>query len=409
MPESVSLTSLINSIVDCEHKTAPNAPPGREFAYSIGTPNIRDGRILLETAKRVDKRTYEEWTVRSIPQEGDLILAREAPVGEVGYVGSGMRVCLGQRTVLIRPDQGKVNPRFLHYVLRSPSVQEVILAKSTGSTVAHLNVQDIRTLSVPKPPGRPRQDAVAALLGALDDKIELNSEITRTSLSLGDAHYIERITMTTCSNYSLGYLADSGKIEFGDGYRTKVDEYGQPGVPILRTAEVLNGRIESALEDFISDHYRSAIGAKLSRAGDVILTTKGTVGRVAILTSADREYAYSPQLCFFRIGPDAGFTRHYFYFWLRSREFWRQAKSMKSQTDMADYLSLRDIRMLTIAAPEGKSSRLSMEPFGALLTGISARHQESLALAELRDTLLPKLLSGELRIRDAEKVVEDVV
>ena len=294
--------------------------------------------------------------------------------------------------------------RFCYYFLKTLD----LTVFNSGSVQPMLNRNYIRNFPIAVPPPR-EQRAISSILGALDGKIEVNNEIIRTSLSLGDAYYAERTSRTACNNYSLGHLADNGQIEFGDGYRTMISEHGQPGIPILRAREVLDGRIKPMLEDFISDRYRPAIGAKVSRAGDVIMTTKGTVGRVAMLTPADREFAYSPQLCFFRISSDADFSKDYFYFWLRSREFWQQAKSMKSQTDMADYINLRDIRMLTIAVPDGESSGLRMEPFGALLTGISARHQETLALAKLRDTLLPKLISGQLRVKDVEKVVEDAV
>ena len=147
---------------------------------------------------------------------------------------------------------------------------------------------------------------------------------------------------------------------------------------------------------------------KVSQAGDVILTTKGTVGRVAAITAKDPSFVYSPQLCYFRVLAGSVVTSSYIYFWLRSSDFWRQAESRKSQTDMADYLSLTDIRKLTIPMIPPGPDRQSLPTLSSLLAKVSACHEESKALAGLRDTLLPKLMSGEIRVRDAEKVVEDV-
>jgi type I restriction enzyme, S subunit len=99
--------------------------------------------------------------------------------------------------------------------------------------------------------------------------------------------------------WTFGELAAQGHVEFGDGYRTKQAEYGQPGLPILRVAEVLDGKIEPELADFVHSDYRPRMGNKVSRPGDVVITTKGTVGRVALIPRDSPELVYSPQVCFF--------------------------------------------------------------------------------------------------------------
>jgi type I restriction enzyme S subunit len=213
---------------------------------------------------------------------------------------------------------------------------------------------------------------------------------------------------STTRRSELAELATEKMLVFGDGYRTKRSEHGQPGLPILRVAEVKDGRIEPEFVDFVADSYRSAMGGKVSQAGDVILTSKGTVGRVAAITATDPSFVYSPQLCYFRVLPDSALSSSYVYFWLRSSDFWRQAETRKSQTDMADYLSLTDIRKMTIPMPTPGSNQQWPPKLSTLLAEISARHEENRALVELRDTLLPKLMSSEIRVRDAEKVVEDV-
>src|SRR5690606_16903207 len=114
MGEHLTLADVCLQITDCEHKTAPAAPRGTEYGYSVGTPCIKNGRLLLDAAKRVDRATYEKWTARAVPQKDDIILTREAPVGESALLDGNSRVCLGQRTVLLRPDPLKIDPRFLH-------------------------------------------------------------------------------------------------------------------------------------------------------------------------------------------------------------------------------------------------------------------------------------------------------
>ncbi|AMM34751.1 Putative specificity protein s (plasmid) [Sinomonas atrocyanea] len=164
------LSDITEAIVDCEHKTAPE---GDGYAYSVGTKAMKGGRLVMTATKPVSAETYAGWTRRMRPKTGDLILAREAPVGDVVRVPEQPLVCLGQRTVLIRPDASKVHPRFLHYWLLGPDAQGVMRAQTGGATVGHLNVEDIRKLNVEPMPTDARHQANAAeILGAIDDLIE---------------------------------------------------------------------------------------------------------------------------------------------------------------------------------------------------------------------------------------------
>ncbi|GAA1092788.1 MULTISPECIES: restriction endonuclease subunit S [Streptomyces violaceusniger group] len=161
-------------------------------------------------------------------------------------------------------------------------------------------------------------------------------------------------------------LAKAGDMIFGDGYRTKKSEHGMPGLPILRVAEVHDGVIRPDFTDYVSDAYRGAMGVKVSRWGDIVLTTKGTVGRVAIIPVGSPEFVYSPQVCFFRVAEGARLESKYLYYWFKGSEFWSQAGSRKSQTDMADYLNLSDIRSLSITVPDRLQQQAVVEVVGAL-------------------------------------------
>jgi type I restriction enzyme S subunit len=140
-----TLSCIARLIVDCEHKTAPTQETGFP---SIRTPNIGKGDLILDDVKRVSAETFSQWTRRAEPEPGDLILAREAPAGNVGVIPEGERVCLGQRTVLIRPDNESVHSKYLAYLILHPVIQERLLSRSTGATVQHVNMRDIRALAI---------------------------------------------------------------------------------------------------------------------------------------------------------------------------------------------------------------------------------------------------------------------
>ena len=108
----IRLEDVCVFIVDCPHSTAVDEGVGYPL---IRTPNVGKGRLLLEGVHRVSKDVYDKRNQRAIPQDDDLIFAREAPAGNVAIIKKGEKVCLGQRTVLLRPNKNLVNPDFLAY------------------------------------------------------------------------------------------------------------------------------------------------------------------------------------------------------------------------------------------------------------------------------------------------------
>ncbi|WP_297325597.1 restriction endonuclease subunit S [Nitrosomonas sp.] len=142
---SNAIDNLCELIVDCEHKTAPIQETGYP---SIRTPNIGKGTLILDNVNRVSYETYLQWTRRAIPKADDLILAREAPAGNIAVIPENLECCLGQRTVLIRPKKDKLISKYLAYLILSKDVQEKLLLHSTGATVEHINMRDIRAFRI---------------------------------------------------------------------------------------------------------------------------------------------------------------------------------------------------------------------------------------------------------------------
>ena len=167
---SCKLNYVCELIVDCPHSTEPDEGEGYPI---IRTPNIGVGYLDLEGVQRVSKAAYDRRNIRAVPRPNDLILAREAPAGNVGIIREGMEVCLGQRTVLIRPKAEKVSPLFLNYYLNAPKQRHALLSNSNGATVSHVNMPIIRNLVIGLP-DRETQDRIADVLSAYDELIENN-------------------------------------------------------------------------------------------------------------------------------------------------------------------------------------------------------------------------------------------
>ncbi len=178
-----SLADLCELIVDCEHKTAPTQEIG---IPSIRTPNIGKGKLLLDGVYRVSEETYSEWTRRAAPQSGDLILAREAPAGNVAVIPENLKVCLGQRTVLIRPRRDVFEPEFLALTLLQPQMQQTLLAHSRGATVQHVNMKDIRALLVDHIPSLVVQSEIVALVKKTSEETQRLESLYQRKLTALD-------------------------------------------------------------------------------------------------------------------------------------------------------------------------------------------------------------------------------
>jgi type I restriction enzyme S subunit len=207
----------------------------------------------------------------------------------------------------------------------------------------------------------------------------------------------------------MGELADRGMLALGDGYRTKRAEHGQPGFRILRAGDIQKGRIIPEGVDFVSDAYARQIGPKVSQSGDVILTTKGSVGRTSVVPSNLEPVVYSPQICYFRVLDKEALDGSYLAAWFRSPDLQEQASKLMFKSDMAPYINLRDIRSLTVPLPSRNEQRRRGELQRNLQGIFHATHAETKRLECTRDELLPLLMSGKIRVRDVENVVEGVV
>ena len=182
----VTATEACELVVDCKNRTPPVVA---ESDYAVvRTPNVRDGRFVLEDLRFTDENSYRVWTARAVPQFGDIMITREAPLGEVCAVPADRKVCLGQRMMLYRPSPTRTSSTYLLYSLMSQPVRANLFRKIGGSTVGHAKVDDIRFLQLPLP-SLPEQRAIAealsnadALLGGLDRIIAKKRDLKQAAM-----------------------------------------------------------------------------------------------------------------------------------------------------------------------------------------------------------------------------------
>lgn len=172
----VKIAALCELIVDCVNKTAPSVDYETPYKM-IRTPNIKGGRINLTGCRYVEKETFKKWTRRATVDKGDVLLTREAPMGEVGYVDFTDTVFLGQRIMQYRADPKKLDSAYLLYSFLSPDLQSQFRRHdSTGSIVSHIRVPDCSEFEISLP-SLDEQKKIAGILRNIDEKIALNNRI----------------------------------------------------------------------------------------------------------------------------------------------------------------------------------------------------------------------------------------
>lgn len=194
LPEHWSWASLLQvsqAVIDCHNKTAPYTSEG---IHLVRTSNIRNGRMDLTKTRKISEETYSYWARRMPPRAGDIFLTREAPMGEAAIVPEGEKVCLGQRTMLIRLFTEYLNNQYLLYVIMSPGFQMRMIEAAIGMSVKHLRVGGVEDLLVPVPPKKEQDqivDCIERLFGIcdcylkkLDKKLQLAGNFAASAVSL---------------------------------------------------------------------------------------------------------------------------------------------------------------------------------------------------------------------------------
>jgi type I restriction enzyme, S subunit len=324
-------------------------------------------------------------------------------MGEVCLLPTGLRCCMGQRMVLLRPDAEKVVGRYLLFALQSRTVQRQIeMHEGTGSTVSNLRIPALEALSVPYY-HLPEQHRIAAVLGALDDKIELNRKMNRTLEGMAQA------------------LFKSWFIDF-DGHEDLVGSELGP-IPKGWASSNLGNVID------IHDNLRVPLSKKqrAERPGPYPYH-----GATSVMDYVD---AYLFDGIYVLLGEDGSvideknrpITQYVWgKFWVNNHAHVLLPKGptglehlllLLRNSNIAPFVtgavqpkvSQRNLKKLPVVVPPAERCKQFTAAVAPLFARLRAATEQSASLTQLRDTLLPKLISGEIRVPEAEKQAEAVL
>lgn len=180
--EISSINNLCSLIVDCPHST----PNFTESGYLvIRTSHVKNGHLLLDAPSYTDYEGYSNRITRAEPNEGDILLTREAPIGEACIIPENVKLCLGQRMMLLRPNEAKIDNKFLLYSLYSEQVSKGMKGKGSGVTAPHLNVKEVKDQKIPFP-CLSQQRCISQIFNQIDEKIGKEQNIKKSLQKLFD-------------------------------------------------------------------------------------------------------------------------------------------------------------------------------------------------------------------------------
>lgn len=371
-------------------QTTPNKHP------YIRITDMKDGKVL----NLVDSFMYvPEAVVSTISsyrvKQSDLILSIVGQIGSINIVGETLDGAnLTENCVKLIPLSNTVDSNFVYYYLKSDEGQDKIDQRVVGSTQPKLPIYNIQTLDIPFPP-LPEQKAIASVLSSLDDKIDLLHRQNKTLEAMAETLFRQWFIEEASEDWVNVQLKDIVKqIKPGTNYQPKrLDS----GIPFLNVRNLQNGQINLQGISFISqEEYERVHKAWKPEEGDVLISRIGTLGIVAVLGKRDMPMAVHYNMLVLK--PSLTNTA-FLYFLLRSQYF-QEAYSSKARQSVQEYVAVEDAESIELKLPLNDAAFANkQDEFYCLFDKIRANLYQIQTLEQLRDTLLPKLMSGEVRVQ----------
>lgn len=380
---------LLTDVARLESGHTPSRRVQNYWGGSVPWVGIRDatgnhGRTIFSTNQYITAEGLANSSARLLPA-GTVCLSRTASVGYVVTMGVPMATSQDFLNWVCGPE---LHPKYLHYTLLSE--QESIRRFAHGTTHQTVYYPEAKAFHICMP-DRPEQDTIVELLSALDGKIALNERIANSCDELRTLQLARHVTGSakTAHENPLSSLA-----EFINGRAFTKGATGT-GRMVVRIAEINSGPGAATVYNDIEVPDRHLV-----HPGDILFSWSGSL---SVTRWFQPEAIINQHI--FKVLPRKGVPKWLAFELTKAKlDDFRMIAAGKATT--MGHIQRHHLDEPVVAPADSDVARLD-EELGPLWDRALAAEQESLTLAELRDTLLPKLMSGELRVRDAEKVVEE--
>ena len=403
--DTLTIEEASERLIDYRGKTPPKTSSGVRL---ITAKVIKGGQILEEPKEFIAADFYDEWMRRGLPKKLDVLITTEAPLGEVAILRDDEKVALAQRVILLRAREGIVDPVFMFYALQSDFGQGELKARASGTTVLGIKQSELLQVRIPVFP-LPTQRRIASTLSAYDELIENNQRRIRILENMARSLYREWFVHFRYPGHESVPLTDSplGPIPQGWEVKPAPDCIAiNPRVTVPRDGEkpfVPMGCLSNnsmLIADIVSRSGNS--GAKFQN-GDTLFARitpcleNGKTGFVQFLPNSQDVAFGSTEFIVLRART---LSPEFVYCLARSDGFRNAAiKSMSGATGR-QRVQEKCFDAFLIAQPP----RELLDRFTGIVAPsfrlIYSLHHQTENLRRTRDLLLPRLLSGQVNLRD---------
>lgn len=403
------LNEICELIVDCPHSTAYDEGKGYPL---VRTPNIGRGRLIYDGMHRVCEDVYNARNARAVPQENDLIFAREATAGNVAIIQKDEKVCLGQRTVLIRPNSKLVDPNFLAYFLLAPKQQYNLLSTANGATVAHVNMPTIRNLKLELPEFS-IQKRIATILSRYDTLIENYQKQIKLLEEAAQRLYKEWFVDLRFPGYEKVKVVDGVpegwvnttigemgcSIESGSRPKGGIDNNLTSGYVSVGAENVIGlGKYNYTSEKLISSDFYDNMKRGKIKDRDILIYKDGAyIGRTSLFQDSFPHKAAAVNEHVFLLHANDDNYQYYLFFTLYQKVYFEKMQKLNKNAAQPG-INQQLLSGLDLILP----TKSLVEQFNSFVTpvlhGIFDYAKQIHSLTESRDRLLPRLMSGEVEV-----------
>lgn len=381
MSEFRTIRELCSVVVDCPHSTPKWTTSGK---IVVRNNNIKHGRIDLSSPSYTDEEHFAQRIKRAKPQPGDIIITREAPIGDVGMIPENTECCLGQRMVLLRADQSVCDNFYLLYSLQSLYVQhQISWSEGTGTTVSNLRIPHLEQIQIPYLPIG-QQMKISSVLRSLEEKIEnnrkLNDNLQQQAAALFSSLYDRTNTEVR--------FTDLIQILGGGTPKTGENTYWNGNIAFFTPKDV-GTPYTLITEKTITEEGLSHCNSRLYPVNTVFVTARGTVGKVGM---SGVPMAMN-QSCYALVGKETHQLLVYFY----TLKVVDRLKH-KASGAVFDAITTKDFESEQIMKLSDDDARAFLCIAEPMFQKVLNNCIENLRLSTLRDSLLPKLMSGEIDV-----------
>ena len=390
--KTYTMENALEAIIDYRGKTPKKADIG---IPALSAKSVKNNYIDYNACYYISPEEYKRFMVRGKPQKGDILLTTEAPMGMVACLDRD-DVAIAQRLLTLRGKENILDNNYLLYYLQSPIGQALLRARETGTTVTGIKQSEFKKIQI-SIPNIEIQRKIGKFLRTIDKKIVVNESINRNLSEQAQAYFDELFIQNASAEWKEGTLSDVGSIVAGGTpFKSNQEYYTDNGIAWItpKDLSVDKSVFISHGENDITELGLQKSSATMMPAGTVLFSSRAPIGYIAIAAN---------DICtnqgFKSVVPNGNVGTSYVYYLLK--QLLPTIENMASGSTFKE-ISGSAMKIVPTVIPDDETLKRFSDFCDPIMKQIWKNEQESKRLVELRDSLLPKLMLGDLDVSDLD-------